>query len=94
MNRVNEGEFIEILRGLENKSITISLSGGIESKIHIHKMAYIIKDNTIILRDTEAENSIVIDLNLAYKTLANANKDKAQVNIDTLNEDIIITVDS
>lgn len=93
MRKISEKETEKVLNTMNNSSVEIRIEGAIEVKHIINKVEIIIRSGVVILKDKEKSEYVSINLNEAYCTMTNKDKTQIQANIDSLNNDIIITIE-
>ena len=79
---------------MKGKSIEIMINGAIIIREKIDKLECYEKDNLIVLAEANTSEFVIIDINEAYCTKEDKQKNKLQVNIDTMNKDTVITIKS
>lgn len=93
MEKINEQEFINIIKGMENRCVEIQIKGTIELSHKIHKLECTEKAGIIILKEKKGTRQyFAINLSNAYCTKGNETKTRAEAYIDSLNNDTIVVV--
>lgn len=93
MERINEQEFINIVKGMENRCVEIQIKGTIELSHKIHKLECREAGLIITLKEKKGTRQyFAIDLNNAYCTMGNGTKTRVQANIDSLDKDTIVII--
>lgn len=93
MNRITGKKFINIIKTMSNKSVKVQVQGAIGISQILNNVQYSMQNGIVVLRDKATRNYVVIDLNEAYCTMGNEEKTKVQANIDSLNNDTVITLE-
>lgn len=93
MKRIIEKEVEKILNTMNNKRIEVRIDGDIEVKQIIGKLEYDMRSGIITLINRKMNEYIRINLNEAYCTMSNKEKNKIQIKIDGLNNDTIINIE-
>lgn len=92
MYRITEKQVKCILDKMRNKDIDITIDGSIRINKRINKLEYCMNSGIIKLEDKDTKEYMIFNLNEAYSTMTNKNKDIIQANIDSLNNDTIVTI--
>lgn len=93
MEKINEHDFINIVKGMENRCVEIQIKGTIELSHKIHKLECREAGLIITLKEKKGTRQyFAIDLNNAYCTMVNGTKARAEADIDGLNNDTIVVI--
>lgn len=92
MYRITEKQVKCILDKMSNKDIEITIDGSIRINKKINNLEYYMDSGIIKLKDKDTKEYIIFNLNEAYSTMTNKNKDIIQANIDSLNNDTIVII--
>ena len=60
-------KIVPFLKGLQNQSIEIKITGCIESNFSIEKLEYSLEKDILEIKDKESKGNISVNLNQAYQ---------------------------
>lgn len=87
--KLNENALKSYIRHFENKSIYFYMQGVISCRNTIHKakLYYNEKEHKLTIYDTVREDSIIIELDMAYRIVTNKKRTMLEIGID--NDEIV-----